>query len=63
MTVAASDLVSGKRRLPIPYSWATMTTKSRADALFGLMAALVSATCVRETPAAVMPRALEAAGD
>jgi len=27
------------------------------------MAALVSAVCVRETPVAVMPQALEAAGD
>jgi ACS family tartrate transporter-like MFS transporter len=34
-----------------------------ALAIFGLMAALVSAVCVRETPVSVMPRALEAAGD
>src|SRR5438874_2966280 len=34
-----------------------------ALAIFGLMAALVAAVCVRETPVAVIPRALEAAGD
>ena len=30
---------------------------------FGLMAAIVSAICVRDTPVAVVPRALEATGD
>src|ERR1700732_703010 len=34
-----------------------------ALAIFGLFAALISAICVRETPVAVMPQALEAAGD
>ena len=32
-------------------------------AIFGLFAAIVSAICVRETPVAVMPQALEAAGE
>jgi ACS family tartrate transporter-like MFS transporter len=32
-------------------------------AIFGLFAAIVSAICVRETPLAVVPRALEATGD
>jgi len=34
-----------------------------ALAAFGLMAAIVAAVCVRETPVAVVPRALEATGD
>jgi ACS family tartrate transporter-like MFS transporter len=34
-----------------------------ALALFGLFAAVIAAVCVRETPAAVVPQALEAAGD
>ena len=34
-----------------------------ALALFGLFAAIIAAIGVRETPAAVVPQALEAAGD
>jgi len=34
-----------------------------ALAIFGLFASLISAICVRETPVAVIPQALEAAGD
>ena len=34
-----------------------------ALALFGLFAAIVAAVAVRETPAAAVPRALEATGD
>jgi hypothetical protein len=34
-----------------------------ALAIFGLFAAIVAAIGVRETPAAVVPQALEAAGD
>ena len=34
-----------------------------ALAIFGLFAAIVAAICVRETPLAVVPRALEATGD
>jgi ACS family tartrate transporter-like MFS transporter len=65
--VNSVGILGGSASPPI-VGWIKEVTGSFSGGLyalagFGLMAAIVSAVCVRETPAAVVPQALEAAGD
>jgi MFS transporter, ACS family, tartrate transporter len=65
--VNSVGILGGSASPPI-VGWIKEVTGSFSGGLyalagFGLMAAIVSAICVRETPVAVVPQALEATGD